>query len=187
MNNSPIWIKAGYDLFAQEGHEGLQVERLARILGLNKSGFYHYFGNHDIYFEYLVQHHHEQVDRLVRDIGTIQRFDPDYLEVMLHHRDTVMATMQLVRNRHIKLFEKAFTETNHKIDQALLPIWSLYLGIPHQPELAQRYQAMVRDVFYSRVKPELMNYEFLHDLYSEAKSLVEEIITCEAGFLTIAS
>ena len=43
--NSAAWTEVGYDLFAHEGLDGIQVERLARILQLNKSGFYHYFGD----------------------------------------------------------------------------------------------------------------------------------------------
>jgi hypothetical protein len=37
------WLDVGYKIFAHEGPEGIQVERLARILGVNKSGFYHFF------------------------------------------------------------------------------------------------------------------------------------------------
>jgi len=33
------WIKAGYKLLGKEGVDGVKVERLARILQLNKSGF----------------------------------------------------------------------------------------------------------------------------------------------------
>ena len=43
--NSSVWTEEGYRLFAKEGLDGIQVERLARILSLNKSGFYHYFGD----------------------------------------------------------------------------------------------------------------------------------------------
>lgn len=38
-NSEHTWIEAGYEQFAAEGLEGIQVERLARITGLNKSGY----------------------------------------------------------------------------------------------------------------------------------------------------
>jgi AcrR family transcriptional regulator len=47
--NSSAWTEVGYALFAEEGLDGIQVERLARILKLNKSGFYHYFRDLDGY------------------------------------------------------------------------------------------------------------------------------------------
>ncbi len=38
------WIKAGYALLATDEIDGINIERLARALNVNKSGFYHYFG-----------------------------------------------------------------------------------------------------------------------------------------------
>jgi hypothetical protein len=40
-NSIRTWLEAGYDQFADEGLEGLQIERLSRITNLNKSGYYH--------------------------------------------------------------------------------------------------------------------------------------------------
>jgi len=179
MNNSHVWINVGYDLFACEGHEGLQVERLARILNLNKSGFYHYFGSHDIFFECLVQHHRRRVDLLIEDIGNIRTFDPGYLHVLVNHHTTVLANMQLMRNQHIQLFEHAFNEVNQKINGAMVTLWSEYLGMPDQPELALRYFNMTSALLYTRVTYHNLNFEFLHQIASEAKMLFEDLITSE--------
>jgi len=122
MKNSQAWINAGYDLFAQEGYEGLMVERLARILNLNKSGFYHYFGAHEIYFECLVRHHHRMVDLLIKDIGNIRTFDPGYLHVLVNHPVKVIANMQLMKNQHIKIFEQTLNEVNHKVNGAIVTL-----------------------------------------------------------------
>jgi hypothetical protein len=38
MSNSKIkWIEAGYDLFADYGPDAIQVQKLSKNLGLNKS------------------------------------------------------------------------------------------------------------------------------------------------------
>jgi AcrR family transcriptional regulator len=176
MNNSQAWINVGYELFAQEGHEGLQVERLARILNLNKSSFYHYFGDRTIYFEDLIQHHHKRVDLLIKDIENIRTFDPGYLHTLVNHPVTVMANMQLMRNRHIKLFDDAFIKANQKINHAIAILWSEYLGLPDQPELAMRYFQMIQDAFYTRVTFDRLHYEFLHDMVAEAKSIIEMVM-----------
>jgi AcrR family transcriptional regulator len=179
MNNSQAWINVGYELFAQEGHEGLQVERIARILNLNKSAFYHYFGDRNTFLEYLVQHHHRMVDLLIKDIGNIRTFDPGYLHVLVNHPVTVMANMQLMRNRHIKLFEHAFNQANQKINDAMVILWSEYLGLPDQPELAMRYFNMTSALLYTRVTYHNLIYEFLHQIASEVKMLFEDLITSE--------
>jgi AcrR family transcriptional regulator len=61
--NLSTWLDTGYELFAREGLEGIQIERLARIVGLNKSGFYHYFGNLEIYRHELVKSHVQKVQQ----------------------------------------------------------------------------------------------------------------------------
>jgi hypothetical protein len=170
MNNSKAWLNVGYDLFAQEGHEGLQIERIARILNLNKSG---------IFIEYLVQHHHRMADLLIKDISNIRTFDPGYLQVLVNHPMTVMANMQMLRNRHIKLFEQAFTEVNHKVNGAIATLWSEHLGLSDQPDLAMRYFDMTNTLFYTQVTYHNLNYEFLHQIASQAKTLFEDLITCE--------
>ena len=70
--NLSVWTEAGYKLFAEEGLEGIQVERLARILQLNKSGFYHYFGDLDGYCEELIK---LQKEKLTFTWRTLQRLN----------------------------------------------------------------------------------------------------------------
>lgn len=174
--NYQDWIDTGYELFARQGLESMQIERLARILDLNKSGFYHYFGDLNNYFEHLIRHHHHRIDQMVKEIESIEVLDPDYLLLMLKHNVTVMANMQLLRNRHKRLFENAFSEASHKIDSALVPVWSAHLGIPDQPELALSYLKMARDVFYARVTFDSFNYEFLHNLALDAKRILDDMV-----------
>ena len=84
--NSSIWTEAGYDLFAEEGIEGIQVERLARILNLNKSGFYHYFGDLDGYCDELIKLHERKADLYLADLAKVKSIDPDYLMVLVKHK-----------------------------------------------------------------------------------------------------
>jgi AcrR family transcriptional regulator len=51
------WIHEGYSMLAKEGPNCIQIERLARNIGTNKSSFYHYFVDRDIFFDELIQHH----------------------------------------------------------------------------------------------------------------------------------
>jgi AcrR family transcriptional regulator len=57
VKNSLLWTEEGYNIFAKEGLDAIQVERLARILHLNKSGFYHYFGDLEGYCVELIKMH----------------------------------------------------------------------------------------------------------------------------------
>ena len=174
------WIDAGYDLFAQEGNEGIQIERLARITELNKSGFYHYFGELDIFFEHLMLHHRETTDLFRKEIDTCLTFDPDYINLLVKHKITVLAQNQLVRNRHIKLFLDVYNEVNVKVDKAVLRIWASFLGIPERPEVALHYYEMTRHTFFSRVNYDNLTYELGHEIADKAKLIIQEMIKSES-------
>jgi AcrR family transcriptional regulator len=173
--NQKQWIETGFELFVREGHEGIQIERLARILRKNKSGFYHYFGSMDKYFEALMRYHSQLADQLIADTEAASDFDPGFLLVMVKHKETVMGHMQLIRNRHIKLFADTFTKTSRKIDLALLPLWIKHIEVTDQPEAALRYFEMIRDMFFSRITFETLHYDYLHAMASEAKTIISTL------------
>lgn len=166
------WIAAGYELFAEEGPRDIRVERLARILDLNKSSFYHFFGNLDYFFQQMILYHHAQVELYIVDVKKCRDFDPDFLYTLINHKTPVLAHMQLVMNRHLPPFFEAYKQANLKTDRAILPQWSTFIGIPDQPELALQYFQQVRDMFYSRISSKTLNYEFLHALVHEAREIV---------------
>jgi hypothetical protein len=84
--------------------------------------------------------------------------------------------MQLVRNRHHPLLFESFTKVNKKVDPVILPLWSEFIGLTHNPDLAYRYYEQVRDMFYSRITLEDMNYNFLAALLGEARAIVDEML-----------
>jgi hypothetical protein len=86
-----------------------------------------------------------------------------------------MGHMQLIRNRHIKLFTDTFSETSRKIDLALLPLWTKYIEVTDQPDAALRYFEIIRDMFFSRISFETLHYDYLHTMASEAKTIISTL------------
>ncbi len=84
--NREKWIKEGYSLLAKEGPAGIQVERLARIIGVNKSGFYHHFGDRDCYLEELKRYHENLTKKFTSEVIHLKHFDPDYFEVLVEYK-----------------------------------------------------------------------------------------------------
>lgn len=164
------WIKVGYELFAQEGPEGIQIERLARILDLNKSGFYHYFGNHDTYFEHLMQHHLLQANLLVENIRSSRNFIPECIQFLAESSIPILVQKQLQRACHISLFARTYEEINNKVDPAILTQWIDFIEIP-DPTLALQYLEFVRDTFYARVTTDTLSFEFIFDICMQAKEI----------------
>src|SRR5688500_2049134 len=96
--NSAKWIETGYNLFAIEGPEGVHIEKIARILGANKSSFYHFFGTLEIFFDELILHHYDKIDLALKDCKNARSLDPEYLDQVVQHKVAFMVQVQLARH-----------------------------------------------------------------------------------------
>jgi AcrR family transcriptional regulator len=168
--NSQAWLEEGYTLFANEGLEGIQIERLARILQLNKSGFYHYFGDLDGYYSELLNLHKEK-----GEISKIETIDPDFFNVVVKFKIPVMFHWQLIRIQNKPEFFKVAEAIDQKEDEILSQRWSEYLGIEDNPELAIRYFIIVRDMAYTRMSTQNLDFDFMRNVFTEAKVLMQQI------------
>lgn len=169
------WLEAAYALFVNDGPLELKVERMARILKMNKSGFYHYFGTLEIFLEELMQKHIAEGKLMESRIVTIKDFETDFTEIILDFKFSVLFHMRLVRNRHVALFEKTYMHINEFIDHAILPSWAIYIGLENDHALALRYFEIIRDMFYSRLSPEKFDEEHFLILIRDAKNVVAEL------------
>ena len=114
MNNSQRWMNEGYDLFAREGPEGIQVERLARVLGLNKSGFYHHFGDRNTYLASTYVEMSDQPElalryfRLIRDVVyariNFDNFTPEFLRIIVSEAKAIME--ESIRHKRLSLYSQ---------------------------------------------------------------------------------
>lgn len=168
------WIKIGYELFAHEGPEGIQIERLARILDLNKSGFYHYFGNHDTYFEHLMKHHLQEARQMANTLQSMHKAMPGCFQLLVDNSIPILVQKQLQRARHTSLFEKTYEEVNNLVDPVILPFWADFIEIPDNPALALRYLKFVRDLLYVRITPNTLTLEFISTFSQEAKEICDD-------------
>lgn len=171
------WLDTGYTIFSIEGLYGIQVERLARITQLNKSGFYHYFGDRDSFVEHLLKFHRQKAVVLASAIKQAPSFDPDFINLIVEWKEAIFFHRQLIVHRHIRIIEECFEEVNSITDPQTLPLWAEYLGIARNDQLASRYFEMVRDMFYTRLKPENISYDFIRTLAEDARKMVNEMIT----------
>jgi len=167
------WIKVGYGLFAQEGPEGIQIERLARILNLNKSGFYHYFGNHDTYFDHLMQYHFQQIDLMTASIQSIDQFELGFAQLLAEFSIPVLVQKQLQRASHHPVFARTYKDVNNKLELNILPLWADFIEMTENPTLALRYLEFVQEIFYTRVTPQTLNVKFILDFCVEAKEICD--------------
>lgn len=152
------------------------MERLARILTLNKSGFYHYFGDLENFAEQLVNYHYRMFDPFLRDVSACKNIDPEYINCLIKHKTTVMVQIHLVRNKTNRLYYGAHQKGDERVGHAVLPIWSRHVDLHNNLNLAFQYHSIVRDMLYSRVNLENFNYDYLRTLSDESRELVKKIV-----------
>ena len=179
-----LWTEEGYKLFAEEGLDGLQVERLARILGLNKSGFYYYFADLEGYCTELLSLHQSKISEFLRDVRQIKTFDPEYLQLLMKHATTVMFQVQLTRHKSRPAFYEASEIVDQRVNLAVRALWSEYMDDPGHSDLSIRYYYIIRDMIYTRISFRKLEYDFLRSMVSEARALFIEIRQHEPVILT---
>jgi AcrR family transcriptional regulator len=179
-NSEHSWIEAGYELFTEEGLEGLQVERLARITGLNKSGYYHYFGDRETYLEKLMDYHFKNATAFANDLKQVKHFDPEYIELLIKYASPMMFTNQLIKNRNHKLLFETQQLINQMVNPMLTKIFADFIGHKDHLEFAGKYFNQVRYMFHAQITPENMNYPFLRDFIYEAREVIQNAVELAA-------
>ena len=169
------WINTGYEQFAMEGMDGILVERIARILNLNKSGFYYYFGDRDFYLEQLFKFHLAQCEGVALEMRRMTRFDPDFFAIITKHKLVVMVQMQLLRFRHHVSCNAYYIQANHLLDKEILPEWSDFIGLQQEPTLALQFFIITRDLLYTRITPGNITHDYIRNLIYEVKEVAQSL------------
>jgi AcrR family transcriptional regulator len=173
--SSQIWIDAGYELFAIEGPDGVQVEKLARILGRNKSGFYHHFGDREMFFSALIQHHFNVIEQFCQEASLAKHFNPDYLILLVKYGTSAFVQMQLRRQPENPLFSETFHVVRNKTEKILIPLWEDYIKISNNHDLAVKLWDIMRDLFFMRMSAKKLNLSRMQELVGEFSRVVEMI------------
>lgn len=171
-----VWIKEGYQILALDGFEGIKIERLARTLHLNKSGFYHYFGRMKTYVDSLLEYHIRGANKIARDIQRCKSIDPDLLKLIVRHRTFFLVESHLLVKSIPTHGAKNFGEAGKIIIEQFLKLWKKETTVPEDSDVARRYLDILRHFFYARINPTNINYEFLHQLAVETKDVLNLVI-----------
>lgn len=175
------WLKAGYQLLATEGPVGLKIERLAKMLNLNKSGFYYYFGTMESFLKGLLQYHIRMASHIASEIAGCQSIDPDLLRLIAQHKEFFLVESQLLVKSRLSQAKKEVDEAGRIVNAELIGLWRRSGGMTGDNALTLSYLNIIRHFFYARIDPENIDYEFLHTLAVETKEVLGKVII-DKGF-----
>jgi len=177
QESSKKWIEVGYKMFAKDGPDGINVERISKIIGASKSAFYRNFIDREVYFSELVEQHSLICLQYFKDIKLIKQWDPDFINLVIKYKTSVLFQIQLRKNMDKLLFKEAFEKIKKRNDKECLHLWAAYLKIPENNEVALQLLHLFSDALSLRLTCENMTYKLLFNLGDEIRNIIYSLQT----------
>ena len=168
-----IWIKVGYEIFAMKGLSGLQVEPIAKIVGKNKSSFYHLFADIEIFLDELLIYHITQVKLMCEKESKAHNFNPDIINIFVEHKIDILFNKQLRINHQNTEFRKALKIT----DVGLAEVYTFLLRTDLKLNLKQKgidsFFQLALNNFFLQINADNLNFGWLASYFDEIKRLAK--------------
>lgn len=175
-DNKEIWIKTGYETFAITGQSGLKIEPLAKKVGKNKSSFYHYFADLELYIDELLEYHIKQSCIIAEKEKKAGSINPDLIEIIVEHKIDILFNRQLRINRDHKKLCYTLEKSNEIIGNDFVMLWvrDLELNL-NQKQLESIFELAIEN-FYLKINAENLNPQWLSDYFSHLKKIVKNFV-----------
>jgi len=83
--------------------------------------------------------------------------------------------MQLLRMPDSHPYHKIATRIDEEENEIIAHLWSRYLGVEDNPELAIRYLDIIRATFYGRMNFKNFDFQFLQGLLAESREVINKL------------
>ena len=167
------WIELGYQSFAYEGPQGLKVERLADGVEKNKSSFYHFFADLEVFTHHLLRYHLAQADIIAVQEAQCTTIE-DFIDVLISHKIDLLFNRQLRVHRENPDFAEVFCKTNEVTGQAIASVWPRLIGLDQHHHLAGLVLKHSIENFYFQITDETLNRSWLRQYFDDLLLLVRE-------------
>lgn len=171
LNITDSWIEKGYKIFAYEGPIGLKIERLAKIVGKNKSSFYHLFADMEVFTSILIDYHLQQAKIVASKESACTR-EEELICVLTEHKLDLLFNRQLRIHRENIEFATCFTETTKILIPAILPFWKQIIGLHDHSYLAELVLQLTLENFFLQITDETLNQTWLNNYFENIRNLV---------------
>ncbi len=165
------WVFEGYQVFAIDGPNGLKVERISKLVGKNKSSFYHHFADLEVFVSVLLEHHIKQSIILGEKEANCTGKD-EFVQLMLEHKRDLLFSRQLRIHRDNEEFEKCFCRTNEISIPNFIPIWSTMIGLENNQKLAGTVLNLSIENFFLQITEETLQEAWLNEYIDNIRNMV---------------
>jgi AcrR family transcriptional regulator len=168
------WLVSGYEMFALNGPDNFKVEKLANQIGMNKSGFYHYFIDREYFFEEMMLYHSQIGENFANELSLLKDFLPGYPQLLCKYKTGFLIQIQLRTHFENPLFRKYYLIVKERNDKYQIPLWAKYLNLKDL-QLAADLFAILTDLMVVRADAKKINFDLLVDIIERVKISVDKI------------
>lgn len=170
------WIKTGYEVFALSGQSGLKIEPLAKKVGKNKSSFYHYFADLELYIDELLKYHIKQSIIIAEKELNAKNINPDLIEIIVEHKTDILFNRQLRINRDNKRFLGTLEKSNEIVGNDFVKLWVRDLELKLTQKQLESIFALALENFYLQINADNLNHQWLSDYFNNLKKIVKNFV-----------
>ena len=147
-DNRRRWITTGYELFGELGPESINVEKLSNLVGLNRSSFYHYFGDQEGFEVALLAYHVTRYQNFGEIMKDYDHFEQLFTKEIFDHQDALAFQRQLMINQGISRYKKCSDDARHFTEQKTFELWSVFSQSKNESEAEWTLFRALRDFYF---------------------------------------
>lgn len=148
LNNKQKWILTGYQLFGEIGSEALNIEKLSNIVGLNRSSFYHYFGDLEIFETQLFDYHISRYEYFHDLIKDYDKFEMLFSEDVMKHKAELAFQRQLLINTSSPRYKQCSDKARKYTEEKTYQLWTEFGNLGQTSEEQWTLFRAIRDFYY---------------------------------------
>ena len=167
-----IWITIGYQIFAEQGQQGLKIEPLAQVVGKSKSSFYHYFADMEVFIENLLRHHMTQITVLAEKERNAQNINPELIAILVAHKTDLLFNRQLRIYKNVPAYGGILQQTDSLFGDAFISVWMKDLGIKLPKSKVKALYTLALENFFLQINPENITTDWLTTYFEELNKVV---------------
>lgn len=171
-DNRESWIKTGYEIFAYSGQIALKIEPLAKKVGKNKSSFYHYFADMELFIDELLQYHLEQSLIIAKKEQNATSINPELINIMVEHKTDILFNRQLRIHREQKKLLSVLEKSNEIIGNDFVLLWIKELDIKLSQKQLEGIFELALENFYLQINAQNLNHQWLSNYFDYLKNIV---------------
>jgi len=171
IKTKEIWIKEGYKVFAIHGEKGLKIESLAKVVGINKSSFYHYFVDLEIFIDQLLEYHLFQSKIIADKENKAEYIDPELIEILIEHKIDLLFNRQLRINQNNQNYLKTLQISNKIIGNVFINIWVKDHKLTLKNNQMEGLFELAIENFFLQINDDNLNYNWLKVYFNNLKEI----------------